>query len=206
MADRYYTGWLLPAQVAVVAASGTGVLTPVIFINAKNDMSAEGIRVRQALVTDLDSINRVIEAAVMTWVLPERVKRLSLPVYRYTRHDFVHLCMVVAENRRQNILGTAAWEEADPKDAPEGRRALLLHGIYVEPSRHRRGIGRHLFTAAEAAVVERGCDGILVKAQQDATGFFESLGMHSLPVADPLRQYAYRFWKSSVESGPRVAT
>jgi GNAT superfamily N-acetyltransferase len=142
----------------------------------------------------------------MTWVLPERVKRLSLPVYRYTRQDFVHLGMVVAENRQQQVLGAAAWEEAVPEDTPEGHRALLLHGIYVEPSHHRQGIGRRLFTAAEAAVVERGCDGLLVKAQQDATGFFESLGMHSLPAADPLRQYACRFWKSSAQSGSRAAT
>lgn len=190
-----------------MAASGAGgALPPGVAINAKNDMSAEAIRVRQALVTDLDSINRVIEAGVMTWVLPERVKRLSLPVYCYTRQDFVHLGMVVAENRRQQILGAAAWEEADPKDAPEGRRALLLHGIYVKPSHHRQGIGRRLFTAVEAAVVERGCDGLLVKAQQDATAFFESMGMYSLPATDPLRQYAHRFWKSSAQSGPRVAT
>ncbi len=169
-------------------------------------MSATGIRIRPATATDLDSINLVIEAAVMTWVLPERVKRLSLQVYRYTREDFVHLNMVVAENPRQQILGAAAWEEADAIDAPEGYRALLLHGLYVEPSHHRQGIGRRLFNAAEAAVSEHGYDGMVVKAQQGATAFFESMGMCSLPVADPLRHYAYRYWKPSRQPGPRVAT
>lgn len=165
-------------------------------------MSATGIRIRPATETDLDSINLVIEAAVMTWVLPERVKRLSLQVYRYTRQDFVHLNMVVAENRTQQILGAAAWEEADVIDAPEGYRALLLHGLYVEPSHHRQGIGRRLFNAAEAAVLERSYDGMVVKAQQGATAFFESMGMCSLPVADPLRHYTYRYWKPSSQPGP----
>jgi predicted N-acetyltransferase YhbS len=166
-------------------------------IKATNAMSASQIQIHPATGTDLDSINRVIEAAVMTWALPERVKRLSLQVYRYTHQDFVHLGMVVAENSRQQILGVAAWEEADPTDAPEGYRALLLHGLYVEPSHHRQGIGRRLFMSAEAAVRERGCDGILVKAQQDATAFFESMEMCSLPAADPLRHYAHRFWKTT---------
>ena len=166
-------------------------------MKATDDISASGTRIRPAIETDLDSINRVIETAVMTWVLPERVKRLSLRVYRYTRQDFKHLGMVVAENRRQQILGVAAWEEADPTDAPEGYRALLLHGLYVEPALHRQGIGRRLFNAAEAAVLECGCDGILVKAQQDATAFFASMEMCSLPATDPLRHYAHRFWKTT---------
>ena len=59
-------------------------------------MPLSAINLRPALKTDLDAINRVIEAAVMTWKLPERVKRLSLPSYRYTLADFAHLEMVVA--------------------------------------------------------------------------------------------------------------
>ena len=39
------------------------------------------------------------------------------------------------------------------------------------PSLHRRGIRDRLFSVAEAAVSQHQCDGLLVKAQQDATGF-----------------------------------
>ena len=46
------------------------------------DMNTGDIRIRPVDETDLDALNRVIGAAVMTWALPERVKRLSLPVYR----------------------------------------------------------------------------------------------------------------------------
>lgn len=157
--------------------------------------------IRPADEIDLDALNRVIEVAVMTWALPERVKRLSLPVYRYTRQDLAHLGMVVADDQQGRVVGVAAWEEADPKDAPAGHSALLLHGIYVDPSRHRQGIGRQLFAAAEAAVSRYQCDGLLVKSQQDATEFFISLGMRRMDVDEPLRQYAHRLWKDLTESG-----
>jgi GNAT superfamily N-acetyltransferase len=165
------------------------------------EMYSSGIRIRSVVEADLESVNRVIEAAVMTWVLPERVKRLSLPVYRYSCQDLAHLGMVLAEDRGRQIVGVAAWEEADAEDAPAGYCSLLLHGIYVEPLHHRQGIGRQLFGAAEAAVCQLQYDGLLVKAQQDAIGFFESLGMRSLAVEEPLHQYANRLWKGSACSG-----
>lgn len=158
-------------------------------------MAAGEIRIRPAESADLDAINRVIELALMTWTLPERVKRLSLPVYRYTCQDLRHLDMMVAEDRRRQVLGLAAWEEAGPRDTPAGCRALLLHGIYVDPAYHRQGIGRRLFAAAEAAVARQGCDGLLVRAQRDATAFFVAQGMCRLSVDEQARQYANRLWK-----------
>jgi GNAT superfamily N-acetyltransferase len=162
---------------------------------AHDRLYPNGLQIRTVANIDLDAVNRVIEAAVMTWALPARVKRLSLPVYRYTSQDLAYLDMVVAENRQGDILGIAAWEEADPKDAPAGHRGLLLHGIYVDPSHHRQGIGSRLFGAAEAAVRKRQHDGLLVKAQQDANSFFISRGMRRLDVDEPTRQFANRFWK-----------
>jgi hypothetical protein len=100
---------------------------------------AEKVTLRPAKLQDLDDINRVIEAAVQSWDLPERVKRLSLFSYRYTEVDFDHLEMIVAEIDTLGIIGVAAWEMADAKDAPSGKRALLLHGIYVVPSMHDHG-------------------------------------------------------------------
>ncbi|KPJ90562.1 MAG: hypothetical protein AMJ53_13265 [Gammaproteobacteria bacterium SG8_11] len=155
------------------------------------------INVRSATKADLGAINGVIEAAVMTWDLPERVKRLSLSSYRYNEFDFEHLDMVVSEDSHRNVIGVAAWEQADTKDTPAGLTALLLHGIYVDPSHHHQGIGRQLFRAAEQAVSTNSYDGLMVKAQEDANGFFLSLGMCRLPVEDPKRHYANRFWKSA---------
>lgn len=158
---------------------------------------ADIVTVRPARLADLDDINRVIEAAVMSWDLPERVKRLSLFSYRYTEVDFDHLEMVVAEYGAKGIVGVATWETADNKDAPPGKRALLLHGIYVEPARQGYGIGSQLFHYAEAAVEQHQVHGLLVKAQASANRFFIAQGMRRLPGNEDQQRYANRFWKSA---------
>lgn len=153
----------------------------------------------KAKPADLGSINRVIEAALMTWAIPERVKRLSLPSYRYSALDLDHFEIVLAKDHRQNIIGVAAWEQASDRDIPAGNNsALLLHGIYVEPSHHRQGIGRQLFEVSEEAVCKQQHDGLLVKAQQGASGFFIAQGMHSLQVENAVHHYGNRFWKSRI--------
>jgi hypothetical protein len=68
-------------------------------------MQTTDIDIRLAGQADLEAINRVIEAAVMTWDLSDRVIRLSLPVYRYDCVDLDHLDIVLAEDRRQNVIG-----------------------------------------------------------------------------------------------------
>jgi len=150
--------------------------------------------IRPATAADLDAINRVVEAAVMTWNLPERVKRLSLPSYRYNPLDLDHLSAVVAADAAGSIVGVAAWEPAEPGDCPAGASALLLHGLYVDPAAQRRGIGRSLLAVARDAAAAAGVDGLLVKAQADALGFFTGAGLEPLPVDDPARHYAHRAW------------
>jgi len=152
------------------------------------------VGLRPAHEADLAALNAVVERAFMTWRLPERVKRLSLPSYRYHRHDLGHLQLVVAEDTDNAIVGVAAWEPADPRDLPAGQTGLLLHGLYVDPAKQGHGIGSRLLQAAAAAARERGMNGVLVRAQADADGFFESRGLLRLPVEDPGRHYPHRFW------------
>ena len=160
-------------------------------------MQATDVDIYPAGQADLEAINRVIESAVMTWHLPDRVKRLSLPCYRYDSVDLDHFDIVLAKHGMKNIIGIAAWEQADAKELPAGSRALSLHGLYVHPSHHQQGIGSILFRVVEEAVCNRGFDGLLIKAQQGANGFFISQGMQRLQTNDPLHQYANRFWKSA---------
>jgi predicted N-acetyltransferase YhbS len=159
-------------------------------------MTEPAINIRPATADDLPAINRVIEAAVMTWELPERVKRLSLPSYRYNEHDLQHLDMVVAETREAGITGVASWEPAADKDCPPGNTGLLLHGLYVDPTAQGVGMGTALLDEAARAARAAGVDGLLVKAQADAVAFFSRRGMQALPVEDPTRHYANRLWKA----------
>lgn len=156
--------------------------------------SLPAVRLRPARSDDLDALNGVIERAVMTWNLAERVKRLSLPSYRYHAHDQLHLHIVVAEDASGAIVGVAAWEPASPRDLPADTRGLLLHGLYVDPAHVGRGIGSQLLDAAAAAARAQGFDGLLVKAQADANGFFAARGLQHVAVADPLRDYPHRYW------------
>jgi predicted N-acetyltransferase YhbS len=150
---------------------------------------------RQATSRDLPAVNQVIDAAVMGWQLPERVKRLALPSYRYDALDLDHLDIRVVEEGAGDITGVVACEPANPADLPAGMTGLLLHGLYVHPRRQRQGVGRQLFRAAEERVRQGGYDGLLVKAQPDARGFFEARGMTRLDSGDPARNYQYRYWK-----------
>jgi GNAT superfamily N-acetyltransferase len=91
----------------------------------------------------------------------------------------------------------AALEEAAPGDLRPGQSGLLLHGLYVDPLYHGEGIGGRLLDAALEMVRERGMDGLLVKAQPDAVGFFQAMGMARLPVRDRERDYPHRFWRAA---------
>lgn len=150
--------------------------------------------IRPADKHDLDAINSVIEAAILTWDLPERVIRLTLPTYKYSEMDLQHMSIVVA-CQKETIIGVAAWEQADPVDVPKNTRALILHGIYVEPMNQRQGIGAALFQAAEQATKQQKLDGMLVKAQKGSEPFYESQGMHKLDVVDAKREFENRYWK-----------
>lgn len=149
---------------------------------------------RPAARADLPAINDIVERAVMTWTLAERVKRLSLPSYRYHAHDFLHMQGIVAEDSTGTLRGVAMWDESDPRDTPAGQRGLLLHGLYVDPAHQREGIGSRLLDAAAEAARIGGHDGLLVKAQADACGFFATRGLERLQVNDPARDYPHRYW------------
>lgn len=155
------------------------------------------LRIRLALAAELAAINAIVERAVMTWKLPERVKRLALPSYRYHAHDLAHQRILVAERLDTGIVGVAALEEAEPKDLPTAGGGLLLHGLYVDPAWQGQGVGSRLLEAALDTCRQTGQGGLLVKAQPDAAGFFQRRGMQRLAMKDPDRDYPYRYWLSA---------
>lgn len=160
------------------------------------------VYIRPAVATDVARINAVIEAAVMGWPLPERVKRLSLAGYRYSVLDLDHLDVVVAESPTECIVGVAAWEAADPREVPGAARGMLLHGLYVAPCNRGAGVGTRLLDAATAAARRGSFQGVLVKANPDAQGFFESRGF--IRVGDPPSEtrYPYLYWRKLDQAVP----
>ena len=156
-------------------------------------MTEKNLHLRSANENDLDAINQIIEQAVMGWRLPERVKRLALPSYRYNELDLKYLTLIIAE-RDNSIVAVAAWDR-DSHEGPKDRNGLLLHGIYVHPEHQRSGIGGRLLTEVENVAREQKMDGVLVKAQNDAVAFFLARGMSKLDTEDLQRDYENRYWK-----------
>jgi GNAT superfamily N-acetyltransferase len=156
--------------------------------------SSSQLELRLAIDADLGTVNAVIQRAVMTWKLPERVKRLAMPSYCYAGYDLKYLHIVVAEDSGIGIVGVAAWEPAAVHDCPQGCRGLQLHGIYVDPNQQQRGVGARLLSAAGTAAREEGYDGLLVKVQADAEGFFGKQGLQKFHLLHPDRDYPHRFW------------
>ena len=156
---------------------------------------ADTFVIRAGGAKDLPGVNGIIEAAIGTWNLPERVKRLALPLYRYTDVDLTHLELSLLEGPG-GLMAVAAWESADARDVPGDGPAKLLHGLYVIPDAHRTGVGSRLLEDGIRSARASGSRGVLVRAQADAEGFFERLGFSRLPVRDESRDYAARFWLS----------
>lgn len=149
--------------------------------------TGERVDVRPAARRDLDRINGVVMAAISTWRVPDRVKRLVRPIYRYTPIDLKFMTMRLAENEN-GIVGVVCWEPYHELC----KRSLLLHGLYVSPASQGNGIGTRLLGEVNRAAMVDGFDGVLVRANREAKGFFGKRGLGELPVES--RQYPYRFW------------
>jgi GNAT superfamily N-acetyltransferase len=141
--------------------------------------------------SDLDCINHVVAAAIMSWPMPERIKRLSVPVLSYDSEDFKHYRFAVYRDADQ-IQGVAAWNSEEPIATKLGA-GRLLHGLYIYPDFQGRGLGRTLMAAVLAEAVALGADGLVVKAERPSIGFFEQCGLQPLPAAGPT-DYPYQFW------------
>jgi GNAT superfamily N-acetyltransferase len=149
--------------------------------------------IHELSVDALAAVNAVIAAAIETWDVAPRVKRLALPTYQYREDDFNHLHLLGAW-REGRLAGFVSLEPADPDDVPGDHSALLVHGLYVLPDLHGQGIGGRLVESAKATARRLGYTGLLVKAERSAVGFFERQGLELLPVVNHARDYPYRLW------------
>ncbi|MGB0866667.1 MAG: GNAT family N-acetyltransferase [Granulosicoccaceae bacterium] len=151
---------------------------------------------RPATAEDLLFINGIVEAAVMSWALPERVKRLSMPSYRYEKSVFESVDMQLAIDPDGDIVGLVASCAPMEEQVLPDRKALLLHGIFVDATNHREGIGTELVKSVQALAAQNEYEGVLVNAQPDALAFFQALGFEQLPVVDEENDYKHRYWQA----------
>ena len=149
------------------------------------------VEISRATRADLDAINRVIAGAVETWPVPARLKRLSASVLGYRDDDLASMAMAVARVDG-HVVGVAAWAHDQVVD---GKSATLLHGLFVDGSCQRLGIGRQLHRVAAADAAATGSAGLLVRAERVSQSYFEREGFLRLPASrEPGASYPYRFW------------
>jgi GNAT superfamily N-acetyltransferase len=159
-------------------------------------MRLDDVTIRLAGTQDLAELNQVVEQAIMSWRLPDRVKRLALPSYRYNDLDMQHMEILAAIGPDKALIGLAAWELNDQAKPARENPAILLHGIYVLPEYQRRGIGSHLLQMVEETARSGGFSGILIRAQSDAVGFFRAKGYSQLSTAEDPTDFQHLYWKS----------
>ncbi|MBA3528650.1 MAG: GNAT family N-acetyltransferase [Propionibacteriaceae bacterium] len=149
---------------------------------------------REARVSDADEMGRVM---VTTWLVahrsqmpfstwerrrdqwtPEVSARAWVRVLRERDAvpDQVRDCFLVAEDDRGTMIAVAmgSVNRADPS-------AILgkVHALYVDPSHHKRGIGRRLVQQLSAFLADQGATSVqigVLTANQEARRFYEALG------------------------------
>lgn len=141
--------------------------------------------IKPARENDLQAINSVIAAAVMSWPLAERVKRLSVNVLTYDETDFSHYDMYIA-TKNNGVVGVIAWDPNHPDN--------LLHGIYITPAEQQNGLGQQLLSHIFDLARGLGKESVIIKAERISCSYFEHLGLQKV-TSERLNNYPYLYHK-----------
>jgi GNAT superfamily N-acetyltransferase len=140
-------------------------------------------------------VNAIIAAAIDSWPLPARLRRLATPVLAYREDDFdaYAIALVRATGPSDSAFGVVArCFEITPAD----ESYLFVHGLYLLPVLQRRGVGRQLLRQLEGEAAAAGARGVLIKAERVALPFFLRAGYTQLgPDAALGGDYPYRCWR-----------
>lgn len=156
----------------------------------------EMISANEADAGELHAVNRVVSDSIVSWGLPERVRRLALPSLSYNETDLQHMTIILLTNSEQKGIAIAAWEEASRSEIPENCRGALIHGLYVVPEYQQRGLGTRLIELVAKRMAGLNNDGMAVRAWRDSLAFFRSRGfepMHSETAPDT---FPRRLWRA----------
>ncbi len=149
------------------------------------------IKIHPATTVDLPEINLVIKSAIMNWPLPDRLRKLAVPVMQYREDDMAALSVLVAKLNGE-ILGIAAWDSEPTHPLPNGLGGLF-HGLFVLPLVQYQGIGTSLMNAVFDEARKIRTTGLLFKAQRVSRHYFERHNLTPLAATDD--EYPWQYWK-----------
>ena len=149
------------------------------------------ITIHPATSVDLPRINFVIKSAIMNWPLPDRLRKITVPVMQYSEDDMAALSVLVAKLNGE-ILGIAAWDSEPTHPLPNGLGGLF-HGLFVLPLVQYQGIGTSLMNAVFDEARKIRSTGLLIKAQRVSRHYFERHNLPSLAATDD--EYPWQYWK-----------
>ena len=120
---------------------------------------------RKAGVEDLNSINRVIELCLNNRPVTERIKKLTLSSLLFESTDLNYMAIWVVGEPATGVLGLQKIDEG-----------MLLHSLYVDPSKSNQGVGTELFRHARQLTANNNQDRLIVKSFPESVGFFKKIG------------------------------
>ncbi|MBC2655033.1 GNAT family N-acetyltransferase [Pseudomonas sp. MSSRFD41] len=129
-------------------------------------------QVREAAAADAPRISQVILAALLT----SNARDYPASVIERVRHGFTAAGVLQLMQRRRMfvawvdgvLVGTASLD------------ANVVRTLFVEPSWHKRGVGRQLMTVLQQAAREAGAQSLIVPASITAEGFYARLGFRTV--------------------------
>lgn len=142
-------------------------------------------------------INWVVEQAIRSWKVADRVRRLALPSLRYSESDLRDMTFVLLDDDKGEAVATAAWEKSETSGSANESRNVLLHGLYVLPRWQRRGLGSSLLEFVVLWAAINGIDSVNVRAWREAQPFFRRHGFQPLNTQQPLEGHYDVLQKSS---------
>ncbi len=178
----------VPGNVSIPCAEGSGQSVARL---------AQGLEVNDIDRDRLDVVNDIVEEAVSSWGIADRVRRLILPSLLYNEVDLQHMRFLLLDDEGGKAVAVAIWEEIGGTDTSSRTRKVQLHGLYVRPRWQRQGLGAGILEFVGLWVGMHGLDGITVRPWRESEAFFRRHGFESASDRASPEDSSPGLWRSS---------
>ncbi|KPY55968.1 GNAT family N-acetyltransferase [Pseudomonas syringae] len=128
------------------------------------------IEVRPARIADADAISRVVLAALRISNARDYpasvIERVQLSFSPAAIEQLIQQRLVFVASEGNVVVGTASLE------------GEVVRSVFVDPDRHRRGVGRLLMAELERVARKAGAVRMVVPSSLTAQGFYWALGFN----------------------------